>query len=219
MRQPDPSPTSGRDARDRAAGVGRPEPGLVGELRDTEQAISFWRRKASEFGGLPPTEAFDFSRIIVGAWSHRFVICTDLMVSELVFLIYGSRFAQLLELPDEPISDIPITRRLPKRYLPLFSEGCRDAIAYAAPVRLNGAVVDYGQVELYRAAFMPLAMRENSSVHLVFGTFNRRIGPKAHSSDAVRTTYDLLFEEIQSEERRAPCSEGARGTSAKLPNC
>ena len=197
MRQPDPSRAGGPDARDRAAGVGRPEPGLVGELRDTEHAISFWRRKASEFGGLPPTEAFDFSRVIAGDWSHRFVICTDPVVSELVFLIYGSRFAQLLELPEEPISGIPITGQLPGRYLPLFSAGCRDAIAYAAPVRLSGAVVDYGQVELYRAAFMPLAMRENSSMHLVFGTFNRRIGPKAHSSDAVRATYNLLFEESE----------------------
>ena len=197
MRQPVPSRAGGPDARDRAAGVGRPEPGLVGELRDTEHAISFWRRKASEFGGLPPTEAFDFSRMIAGDWSHRFVICTDPVVSELVFLIYGSRFAQLLELPEEPISGIPITGRLPGRYLPLFSEGCRDAIAYAAPVRLSGAVVDYGQVELYRAAFMPLAMRENSSMHLVFGTFNRRIGPKAHSSDAVRATYNLSFEESE----------------------
>ena len=195
MRQPDRSRTGGPDARDRVASAERPEPGLVGELRDTELAISFWRRKASEFGGLPPTEAFDFSRMIVGDWGHRFVICTDAVVSELVFLIYGSSFAQLLELPEEPISGIPITGRLPGRYLPLFSEGCRDAIAYAAPVRLSGAVVDYGQVELYRAAFMPLAMCQNSSMHLVFGTFNRRTGPKAHSSDAVRATYNLLFDE------------------------
>jgi len=146
MRQPDPSRAGGPDARDRVAGVGRPEPGLVGELRDTEHAISFWRRKGSEFGGLPPKEAFDFSRMIAGDWSHRFVICTDAVVSELVFLIYGSRFAQLLELLEEPISGNPITGQLPERYLPLFSEGCHDAITYAAPVRLSGAVVDYGQL-------------------------------------------------------------------------
>ena len=217
MRQPDPSRADGPDARDRAAGGRRPELELVGELRDTEQAISLWRRKASEFGGLPPTEAFDFSRMIVGAWSHRFVICTDTVVGELVFLIYGSRFAQLLELPEEPISGILINGQLPGRYLPLFSEGCRDAIAYAAPVRLSGAVVDFGQVELYRAAFMPLAMRQNSSMHPIFGTFNRRIGPKAHTSDAVRATYNLLFEE--SEQPPVPGSEGARGASANGPNC
>ena len=113
MRQPDPSRAGGPDARDRAAGVGRPEPGLVGELRDTEHAIAFWRRKASEFGGLPPTEAFDFSRMFVGGWGHRFVICTDAVVGELVFLIYGLRFARLLELPEAPISGIPITGQLP----------------------------------------------------------------------------------------------------------
>ena len=187
MRQPVPSRVDSSDARDCAAGVGRPGPGLVGELRDTEQAISFWRRKASEFGGLPPTEAFDFSRMIVGGWGHRFVICTDPIASELVFLVYGSRFAQLLELPEEPISGIPIMGRLPGRYLPLFSEGCRDAITYAAPVRLSGAVVDYGQIELYRAAFMPLAMRQNSSRHLVFSKFNRRTG-RLCPSDTTPTT-------------------------------
>jgi hypothetical protein len=220
MRQPDPSRASGPAACDRQADARRSEPELVGELRDSELAISFWRQKASEFGGLPPPTAFDFSRMIGGAWSHRFVICADATAGELTFLIYGSKFAQLLELPEEPISSIPITRQLPGRYLPLFTEGCRDAIAYAAPVRLSGAVVDYGQIDLYRAAFMPLAMRQNSSMQLVFGTFNRRIGPKAHSSDAVRATYNSLFEDIQSEEALAPCNQGpAPGTSAEGANC
>jgi hypothetical protein len=216
MRQSDPSRDGGSAASDVPAEVRRPETELVGELRDTELAISLWRRKAAEFGGLPPPEAFDFSRMIGGAWSHRFVICADAVLGELSFPIYGSRFAQLLELPEEPISGIPITRQLPGRYLPLFTEGCRDAIAYAAPIRLSGAVLDYGQIELYRAAFMPLAMRQNSSMQLVFGTFNRRIGPKAHSSDAVRATYNSLFEDSQSEQALAPCSAGpAPGARAK----
>jgi hypothetical protein len=203
MRQPDTSSTGGPAARDPRSKAERPEPGLVGELRDTELAISFWRRKAAEFGRLPPPTAFDFSRMVGGAWSQRFVICADAVVGELSFLIYGSRFAQLLELPEEPISGVPIARQLPGRYLALFTEGCRDAIAQAAPVRLNGAVVDYGQIELYRAAFMPLAMRRNSSLQLVFGTFNRRLGPKAYSADAVRATYNSIFEDIQSEEALA----------------
>jgi len=99
----------------------------------------------------------------------------------------GASPAQLLEVPEEPISGIPINGQLPGRYLPLFSEGCRDAIAYAAPVRLSGAVVDFGQVELYRAAFMPLAMRQNSSMHLVFSKFNRRTG-RLCPSDTTPTT-------------------------------
>jgi hypothetical protein len=196
MRQPDTSGAGGPAARDPLSKAERPEPELVGELRDTELAISLWRRKASEFGGLPPPTAFDFSKMVGGAWSQRFVICADAVVGELTFLLYGSRFAQLLELPEEPISDVPIVRQLPGRYLSLFTEGCLDAIARAAPVRLSGAVVDYGQIEVYRAAFMPLAMRRNSSIQLVFGTFNRRLGPKAHSADAVRITYNSIFEDI-----------------------
>jgi hypothetical protein len=213
MRQPDRLRAGSAD-RDRVTDAGRPEPGLVGELRDTELAISLWRQKASEFGRVPPPTAFDFSSVI-GAWNYRFVICTDAGVGELTFLIYGSRFAQLLELPAEPISGIPIARQLPGRYLPLFTEGSREAIAQAAPVRLSGAVVDYGQIELYRAAFMPLAMRPDSFMRLVFGSFNRRIGQEAHSTEAVRSTYNSIFEDTQLgrapasfSERPAPGSSG-----------
>ena len=204
MRKPDLSAAGGPAARDRVSDAGRPEPALAGELRDTELAIAFWRREASKFGGLPPSTAFDFSRMFSGAWSHRFVICADAVLGEPAFLIYGSRFAQLLELPEAPIADVPISRQLPGRYLLLFADGCRDAIAQAAPVLLSGAVVDYGQIELYRAAFMPLARRQNSSIQLVFGTFNRRIGPKAYSSDVVRKTYNWLFETERSPRPRSP---------------
>jgi hypothetical protein len=191
-------------ARDRVPDAGRLERVLAGELRDTEHAIMFWREKASECGGLPPLTAFDFSRMISGAWSHRFVIRADAVVNELAFLIYGSSFAKLLELPEKPIRGIPITRQLPGRYVPLFTEGCGHAIAQAAPVRLSGVVVDYSQIELCRAAFMPLAKRLNSSKQLVFGTFNRRIGPKAYSSDAIRTTYNWLVDDIQSDQGPRP---------------
>ena len=196
MTQPDPSRADSPAARDRVAGAGRPEPALTGELRDTELAISLWRRKASEFGGLPPPTAFDFSQVIGGAWSHRFVIRAHAVAGELTFLIYGPKFARLLGLPREPINGVPIAQQLPTRYLPLFTEGCRDAIAHEAPVRSSGAVIDYGQIELYRVAFMPLAMSQNSSTQLVFGTFNCRTGPKAHSRDAIRATYNSLFEDI-----------------------
>jgi len=207
MTQPNPSQAGGPAARDRVSGTAKPEPALVGELRDTELAISFWRQKAAEFGGLPPSTAFDLSRVVGGAWSHRFVICADAFADELSFLIYGSKLAQLLELPEEPTSAVPITRQLPARYQPLFTRGCRNAIAQSAPVRLSGVVVDYGQIELYRAAFMPLAMLEDSSMRLVFGTFNRLIGPQAHSSDAVRAMYNSLIEHIRSEQSVAACSE------------
>src|ERR1700731_4980323 len=96
--------------RDRMPDVGRPEPGLAGELRDTEQAIAFWLQKASEFGGLPPLTAFDFSQMISGAWSHRFVICADAVAGEPAFLIYGSAFAEQVQFPDAPSRRVPITR-------------------------------------------------------------------------------------------------------------
>jgi hypothetical protein len=197
MSKPDLSLAGGSAVRDCAPDAGRRERSLAGELRDTELAISFWHQKAAEFGGLPPLSAFDFSRIICYAWSYRFVICADAVLGELSFLIYGSSFAKLLELPKEPIADMPIARQLQQRYLPIFDKGCRDAVAQGTPIRLNGVLVEYGQIEMYRAAFMPLAMRQNSSIQLVFGTFNRRIGPKAHSSDAVRTTYNWLFSDNQ----------------------
>jgi len=217
MRQPYRFRAGSAD-RDRVTDAGRPDPELVGELRDTELAISLWRQKESEFGGVPPPTAFDFSAVIGGAWNYRFVICTDAAVAELTFLIYGSRFAQLLELPAEPISGIPIARQLPGRYLPLFTEGSREAIAQAAPVRLSGAVVDYGQIELYRAAFMPLAMRQDSFMRLVFGSFNRRIGQEAHSTDAVRSTYNSIFEDNQSGKAPASFSEWpAPGSSGDGP--
>jgi hypothetical protein len=204
MRQPDPPRAGGSAARDRAPAPGRPEPGLAGELRDTERTISLWRRKVCEFGGLPPPTAFDFSPMIGGAWSHRFVVYVDPVSSDLKFLTYGSKFAELLELPETPIGEFPINRQLPGRYLQLFTEGCRDAISQAAPVRSSGVIVEYGQIELYRAAFMPLASRQNSSMHLVFGSFNRRLGPNAHASDAVRAMYNSLIEDIQPAKTLAP---------------
>jgi hypothetical protein len=210
---------AGSAARDRAIDAGKPEPGPVGELRDTELAISLWRQKASESGGVPPPTAFDFSLMIGGAWNYRFVICTDAVVGELTFLIYGSRFAQLLELPAEPVSGVPIIRQLPGRYLSLFTEGCREAVAQAAPVRLSGAVADYGQIELYRAAFMPLAMHQHSFMRLVFGSFNRRIGLEVHSTDAVRATYNSIFEEIQLAKALASSGELVSGSSAEGPGC
>jgi len=207
MTQPVPSHTAGPAACDRVTGDGRLEPALVEELRDSELTMLFWRRKASEFGGLPPPTAFDLSRMVGGAWSHRFVIRADAATDELSLLIYGSKFAELLELPEEPLSGAPISRQLPGRYLSLFIRGCRAAISRAAPVRLSGVVVDYNQIELYRAAFMPLAKGENSPMQLVFGTFNRRNGPQAHSSDAVRAMYNSLIKHIRSEEPLAVSGE------------
>jgi hypothetical protein len=44
-------------------------------------------------------------------------------------------------------------------------------------------------------------------MRLVFGSFNRRIGQEAHSTDAVRSTYNSIFEDIQLEKALASSSE------------
>ena len=51
--------------------------------------------------------------MVGGAWSHRFVICADTADRELTFLMYGSRFAQLLESPAEPVTSRPIAGKSP----------------------------------------------------------------------------------------------------------
>jgi len=89
MRDPGLSRAADPAARDPVPESGRPETGLAGELRDTELAISFWRQKASESDGLPPPSAFDFSRIIGGAWSYRFVLCVTWSWANSAFLFMG----------------------------------------------------------------------------------------------------------------------------------
>ena len=175
--------------------VTSPSPGakreLGGELRDTEQLIRLWQEKAFKFGAPPPASVFDFSRMIGGGdWGYRFVISADPVSGDHAFLIYGLPLARLLELPEKPMPNVPIARQLPERYLPLFNAGCSKAIAQALPIRTSGAVVHGDQIELYRAAFMPLAGQAKSS--LVFGSFNRRVGPRLRDADTVRNTYNWL---------------------------
>jgi hypothetical protein len=172
----------------------------LGELRDTERAIALWHQKAAECGGHPPLSVFDFSRMDGGDCAYRFVICADPLGSAHKFLVYGSHFARLLALPEAPAFGVLLADHLPDRYCSLFIEGCEEALAQGQPVNMNRYAVHLGQVELYRAAFMPLAVPPNSPVRFVLGSFNRRIGPKASATGAVRKAYQSLFE--ASENRR-----------------
>jgi hypothetical protein len=166
----------------------------IGELRDTERTIAVWRQKAAEHGGHPPLSAFGFSSLDGADCAYRFVVCADPAGGGPTFVIYGSQLARLLELPEAPIFGAPMADQLPPRYASLFIEGCEEAIAQAQPVRMSGFVTHLGQVELYRAAFMPLAVWPKSPVRFVLGSFNRRIGPRASEADADRKTYRLLYE-------------------------
>jgi hypothetical protein len=172
---------------------------IVGEQRDTERAVTLWHNKASASGGPPPITAFDLSRLN-GDWGHRFLISTDKVVEDSVFLIYGSPFARLLDLPETPRSFTPMVEQLPERYRPLFGEGCVEAITEAAPARFSGAVVHHGKIEFYRAVFMPCKLNASSWRPLIFGSFNYRVAPRVSASAALRRMAGWPAERSASDE-------------------
>ncbi len=159
---------------------------VTGESRDTERATALWYQKASTTG-LPPVSSFDLSRL-TSDWSYRFLIAGDEVVEDAVFLVYGPRFARLLCLPDKPLHYAPVIKQLPLRYRPLFAEGYGQVITQLAPARFSGAVVRVdGEMELYRAAFMPV-QGTRASTSLILGTFNYRNRSHESASDAFDTT-------------------------------
>jgi hypothetical protein len=167
------------------AGIAGPSHDFPAEHRDTESAIRLWHRKASEVGGPPPLNTFDFSRL-TGEWGYRFLISGDQFVEAAVFLVYGVRFARLLGLPEQPRSKTPLFHQLPARYQPLFVEGYGDALQDLTPVRLSGTVMHQRKLEFYRAAFMPI-QGANSVRPLIFGSFNYRIVPQEAALDGFPT--------------------------------
>jgi hypothetical protein len=156
------------------------------ELRDTVVISALWRQKAAEYGGPPPVTAFDISRMARSDWGYGFMICYGSMEIDHTFLVYGSQLRRLLELPVSPVCGVPLSRQMPARYLPVFMAGCAKTIAQGVPVRLSGSVVHLGQVELYRAVFMPLAALPNSPVRRILGSFNRRTIAAFPEADVVR---------------------------------
>jgi len=143
------------------------------EQRDTERAILLWQRKAALHGRPPPLTEFDLAAIRGG---YRFLISGGDPRSS-VFLIYGFRFAQLFHLPEKPVHRRSIIQQIPERYQSIFVEGIRDALRQAAPARYSGGVLHDGQLELYRAAFMPLILNVQSAYAVILGSFNNRIVP------------------------------------------
>lgn len=155
------------------------------EQRESERAVRYWRQKVAQFGGPPPLMAIELSRMLNRDWRHRFLISTDPAVENYTFLIYGQGIARLLDLPDEAVSQVPMIRQLPERYVPIFVGGCREAVERSTPARKTGTFERWdGRVELYRAAFMPVAVRPNSLTSLVYGAFNSRLVHKVALSGA-----------------------------------
>ena len=155
---------------------GRNSHGSGRERRECERAITYWQEKRRELGEDVGVGALELGRINDPEWSNRFLIANDPLIERSLLLMYGSRFAQLLELPRQVRTDLPILRQLPPRYGNLFLQGCAEARRGMAAVRLEGEVVrDDGRIEQYRAGFVPVSVKPQALTWLSFGAFNNRI--------------------------------------------
>jgi hypothetical protein len=150
------------------------EPVLTGrERRESERAIRYWEKKVEKLGRGATVAALDLAEINSADWSHRFVIAVDPIVENSSLLLYGSDFAKLLDLPSKGTPHVPMVRQLPRHLSGVFMQGCGDAHHMRQAIRLEGEVPrPDGKVELYRAAFIPVGVKENSLTHLAFGAFN-----------------------------------------------
>jgi hypothetical protein len=148
------------------------------ERRESERAIAYWESKIAKLGRNATVAALDLGEIHSEDWSHRFVIAVDPVAENSALLLYGSDFARLLDLPSKSSPHVPMARQLPKRFSDVFTRGCGDAHDRKQAVRLEGEVERAdGYRELFRAAFIPIGVKENSLTHLAFGAFNSRIEP------------------------------------------
>jgi hypothetical protein len=146
-------------------------PERLNDRRDIQRAINLWQKHVSEDGGPPLVATFDFSSM-QGDWGHRFLICSEPSTNSAAFVIYGLKFAQLLDLPEKVTISVPVIHQLPERYRPVFAEGCTKAMTQQTPARLSGSF-DYDfKAELYRAVFLPIMLHPNWSKRLIFGSFN-----------------------------------------------
>jgi hypothetical protein len=149
------------------------------ERRESERAIAYWEKKIAQLGGAMTVAGLDLAEMQSEEWSHRFVIAVDPVPENSALLLYGADFGRLLELPEKRMPHVPMVRQLPKRYSDVFVRGCGDAEREGLPIRLEGEVSrDDGTAELYRAAFIPVGVRENSITHIAFGAFNSCLAKK-----------------------------------------
>jgi hypothetical protein len=161
----------------REASDSEAEPILTGrERRESERAIAYWEKKIEKLGRSATVAALDLADMNTPDWSHRFVIAVDPVVENSSLLLYGTDFARLLDLPPKGTPHVPMVRQLPRHLSRMFMQGCGNAHSQLAPVRMEGeAPREDGKLELYRAAFIPIGVKENSLTHLAFGAFNSRV--------------------------------------------
>jgi hypothetical protein len=151
-----------------------PPPAASGrERRESERAIAYWERKTAQLGSEPTVAALDLDAIGSESWAHRFVIAVDPIVENSALLMYGPKFASLLDLPSKTTPHLPMVQQLPARFTSLFMQGCGEAHMQRTPIRLEGEIpLEDGRRECYRAAFIPVGVKPDSLTHLAFGAFN-----------------------------------------------
>jgi hypothetical protein len=158
----------------REAAKSEPEPVLTGrERRESERAIVYWEKKIEKLGRNATVAALDLVAMNTPDWAHRFIIAVDPIVENSSLLLYGTDFAKLLDLPPKGTPHVPMVRQLPRHLSRMFMQGCGDAHSQRSPIRLEGEAprID-GKTELYRAAFIPIGVKEHSLTHLAFGAYN-----------------------------------------------
>lgn len=144
------------------------------ERREPERAITYWKQRAVRLRHPPTLMTLDANEMSTHEWAHRFIFAIDTAVENWVPLIYGPKFAELLDLPANPFPDIPMIEQLPQRFAPLFTKGGSDAAAnIGTQVRMEGTVRrEDGRDELYRAVFIAFGVKPDSLTRLAFGAFS-----------------------------------------------
>src|SRR5712691_10440039 len=148
--------------------------------REAERLMAYWEAKLKELGGVVTVAGLDLAATDSREWSNRFLISVDPVVERSALLLYGPKFAQLVGLPAQPRTDLPMMRQLPRRYVDLFLRGCAEVQQEMAPVQLEGEIERAdGRIEQYRGIFIPVAVKPNALTCFAFGAFNNRIIDKS----------------------------------------
>ena len=154
---------------------GRPRP-TGRDRREAERVMAYWQGKLQELGVDATIAALDLGSMNSSDWSNRFLIAVDPAIEKSALLLYGPKFAQLLNLPAQPRMDRPMTRQLPRRYVDIFLRGCAEAAKTREAVRLEGEIKRADdRIEQYRIIFIPVRVRPDSLTCLAFGAFSNRI--------------------------------------------
>jgi hypothetical protein len=146
------------------------------DRRVGERLLAYWEGKLAEFGDQMTLAALDLGDIARLDWSNRFLISIDPVVERSSLVIYGKKFASLLQLPEKPRPELSLLRQLPHRYVEVFLEGCEQAQRERDPVRLEGRVGRRdAKIEQYRLVFIPVGVRPKSLTYFALGAFNNRV--------------------------------------------